>query len=103
MTCVLPLALIMPVETVCWYPKGLPMAITQSPTCTSSESPNSAGKKFSPSILMTARSVFGSMPTILECLYCFTIVSNHSDFIFRKTTDNVVIGQDIATFIYNNT
>ena len=37
-----PLALMMPAVTVCWSPKGEPMASTQSPTLTLSESPSTA-------------------------------------------------------------
>ena len=55
----------MPVETDCSRPKGLPMLITQSPTCRLLESPTSMGVSvLEPgSILMTARSLDSSVPT----------------------------------------
>ena len=47
-----------------WRPPGLPMAITISVTCRSSELPNSAGVSLSSvSIFSTARSVWVSSPT----------------------------------------
>ena len=45
-----------------WVPKGSPMATTASPTCSASESPNSAGVKPSASIFRTARSLVSSLP-----------------------------------------
>ena len=54
----------MPAVTVLAKPNGLPMAMTQSPTRVSSESPNSRkGSGSSDSTRSTARSVFGSRPT----------------------------------------
>src|SRR5262249_1052178 len=53
----------MPEVTLLSSPKGLPTAITHSPTSSCSESPRSAvGKLPSLSIFMTATSVFGSFP-----------------------------------------
>ncbi len=40
-----PLALMMPAVTVCWRPKGDPMASTQSPTLILSESPERGGRE----------------------------------------------------------
>ena len=59
-----PLALTMPAVTVCSRPKGLPIATTQSPTRMFDESPSlSAGISPCESILTSARSVFGSVPS----------------------------------------
>ena len=53
----------MPAVTVPPSPKGLPTAITQSPTLTASESPNSAkGSASSTGMESRARSVFSSVP-----------------------------------------
>ncbi len=59
------LAETMPAETVWERPKGLPMARTQSPTCALSELPILMVGRVRPlgSILMTAMSVSGSVPT----------------------------------------
>ena len=66
----LPFALTIPDVTVLVKPKGLPIAITQSPTLSSSELPKVALDSVAlESILRTARSVFGSRPRILA-LYC---------------------------------
>ena len=55
-----------PSVTVWSRPKGLPMAITHSPTSTLSESPKRAGCILpAPSTWTTARSLFGSEPTSL--------------------------------------
>jgi hypothetical protein len=55
----------MPEVTEPWRPSGLPTASTVSPICTESLSPNLAGvRPDTPSALTTARSVFGSVPTI---------------------------------------
>ena len=62
----LPLALTIPAVTVCSNPKGLPMAMTQSPTRSFSESPISATGRLSPAlILMRAMSVLASLPMTL--------------------------------------
>ena len=54
----------MPAVTVPPSPNGLPIAITQSPTRTASESPNeTAGSGASAFTRNTARSVFSSLPT----------------------------------------
>ena len=71
-------ALIIPAVTLLSNPKGLPIAIANSPTCTESESPSSAAVKPSLSILITAKSVCESVPTIfpsysLSSLYNFTV------------------------------
>ncbi len=58
------LALTMPVVTVCSSPKGLPIAMTGSPTCKRSESPNgSVASELASSIFSRAMSVLGSLPT----------------------------------------
>ena len=57
------LALTMPVVTVWSRPKGLPMAITGSPTCSRSESPKASVGRLLPSIFSRAMSVLGSLPT----------------------------------------
>ena len=57
-------ALTMPLVTVASRPKGEPTATTSSPTPSASESPIEAGvRPLTPSALMTARSVTGSVPT----------------------------------------
>ena len=56
------LALTMPAVTVLFSPKGLPTAITHSPTLIFSESPTGRVGRFLPSILMSARSVALSVP-----------------------------------------
>ena len=56
----------MPVETDCSLPKGLPMAMTHSPTTMSLESPISMGVSSAAEASftrMTARSLDGSAPT----------------------------------------
>ena len=61
-----PLALTTPTVTVWSKPNGLPMAMTHSPTRRASLSPRlSVGSGLSASILMRARSVFGSVPMTL--------------------------------------
>ena len=58
--------LTIPVETDCSLPKGLPIAITHSPTLRSSESPTSMGVRLLASTslsLITARSLEVSAPT----------------------------------------
>ena len=62
-----PLALMMPEVTVKvrFSPSGLPTARTHSPTRLSSLLPSGAGVRWSASILSTARSVPGSVPTTL--------------------------------------
>ncbi len=56
----------MPAVTVPPSPKGLPMASTQSPTRVWSESPHSSAySALSVSTLSSARSVFGSRPTMV--------------------------------------
>ena len=56
---------IIPPVTVFCIPKGLPTAIANSPTCTELELPNSAAVRPVLSILITAKSVWESVPTIL--------------------------------------
>ena len=58
-------ALIIPEETLLCSPKGFPIAITYSPTCTESESPSSAAVNPVLLILITAKSVWSSVPTIV--------------------------------------
>ena len=57
-----PLALTIPEVTVWFKPNGLPIAMTGSPTSSFSESPNGITGRFDASILMSAMSVFGSLP-----------------------------------------
>src|SRR5436190_1212715 len=58
-----PVALTMPVVTVCSSPKGLPIAITGSPTWSREESPRGTTGSPVASTLSNAMSVFGSRPT----------------------------------------
>ena len=58
-------ALIIPHVTLLCIPSGLPTAIANSPTLIESESANSAFDKPDFSILITAKSVCSSFPTIL--------------------------------------
>ena len=58
-----PLALTIPIVTVCPIPSGLPTASTTSPTRTVSESPGASVGRFAASIFSTARSLGGSDPT----------------------------------------
>src|SRR5438034_4951320 len=61
-----PLALTMPAVTVCSRPKGLPMAMTQSPTWRSVDLPKgTTGNGCLTLILIRAISVFSSEPTTL--------------------------------------
>ncbi len=60
-----PVALTMPVVTVRSRPKGLPIAITGSPTCSAPESPSGITGRPVASTLRSARSVRGSRPTTL--------------------------------------
>ncbi len=55
----------MPADTVCDSPNGLPIATTQSPTRTASESPSGVNGRFFSSTRSTATSVRGSWPTTL--------------------------------------
>ena len=57
-------ALTMPWVTVPTRPSGEPMAITASPTASPADDPIAATTGFATSTLTTARSVFGSRPTI---------------------------------------
>ena len=57
------LALTIPVVTVWSRPNGLPIAITGSPTWSRSESPSGSTGRVAASILSSARSVGGSVPT----------------------------------------
>ena len=51
-------------EVAVWpRPNGLPIAITKSPTCSASESPNFTSTRFFGSTRTTAMSVPGSAPT----------------------------------------
>ena len=68
------LAEIMPEVTVPPNPKGLPMAITQSPILALFESPNFTGINLSSDcILSTAKSDKGSAPTILALYSLFPL------------------------------
>ena len=58
-----PRAEMMPAVAVPPRPNGLPIATTQSPTRALSESPNATYGKPLASTLISARSVFGSLPT----------------------------------------
>ncbi|MGY4593606.1 hypothetical protein ACVWXL_001352 [Bradyrhizobium sp. GM22.5] len=58
-----PLAETMPAVTVPPRPKGLPTATTQSPIRGFWSENLTNGKSFLPSTLISARSVFGSVPT----------------------------------------
>ena len=81
-----PLALMMPAVTVCWRPKGEPMASTQSPTFILSESPSVAeGKVPPPWRRSTARSVRLSTPTSLA-LYFLPSAVIASISLARSTT-----------------
>src|SRR5262245_10089802 len=76
----------MPAVTVLLRPKGLPMAITQSPTCSDSESPSSAtGKSPFDWILRTARSVFGSRPRTLAVYSRLSVRVTRISFAFSTT------------------
>ena len=57
-------ALTIPWETVCPIPNGLPIASAMSPTRTGSEVPRAMAGRFSPSTLITAKSVSPSVPTM---------------------------------------
>ena len=59
------IALTIPAVTVRSSPNGLPIATTGSPTCIASESPSGSGvsARELASILRTARSLDGSVPT----------------------------------------
>jgi len=64
------LALMMPSVTEPSRPSGLPSASTVSPTCIFELSPNfAAARPETPSALMTARSVRGSVPMIFACAF----------------------------------
>src|SRR6185503_16205003 len=81
-----PLALMMPAVTVCWRPKGEPMASTQSPTLSLSESPSVAeGKVPPPWRRSTARSVRLSTPATLA-LYFLPSAVVASISLARSTT-----------------
>ena len=54
------MALTIPLETVASSAKGLPIAITASPTCTFSESPSGKNGKSRPEAFSTAISLFSS-------------------------------------------
>ena len=71
-------ALIIPAVTLLSKPSGLPIAIENSPTWTLSESPSSAAVKSVLSILITAKSVWESVPIIsplysVSSLYSLTV------------------------------
>jgi hypothetical protein len=57
-------ALMMPVVTVPASPSGEPIAITASPTRSPADLPREATVGLATSTLITARSVFGSRPTM---------------------------------------
>ena len=59
-----PSALTIPEVTVCPSPKGLPMAMTKSPTSRASLSPTGSAVRPSASIPSNAMSVPGSLPRI---------------------------------------
>ncbi len=61
-------ALTMPSVTVPTSPNGEPMAITPSPTTSPADEPIVATTGFATSTFTTARSVFGSRPTIRAAL-----------------------------------
>ena len=61
--CVRSSALTMPAVTVCPTLKGLPMASTASPTCSARTLPSVTTGRLGSSILSTAMSVSGSLPT----------------------------------------
>ena len=63
-----PTALMTPTVTVSLRPKGLPMAMTQSPISILAESPSGSTGKLSPSILIRATSESGSVPISLALL-----------------------------------
>ncbi len=80
-----PTALITPMVTVWFRPKGFPMANTISPTFSLVASPQGSAGSPLASILMTARSVFGSAPisfalksrlspsrTLISCAFSIT-------------------------------
>ena len=54
-----------------WMPSGSPMATTESPTRSESESPNSAAVRPSASIRKTARSLMVSLP-MSSAGYCWS-------------------------------
>ena len=68
------------------------MAMTHSPTRSSSESPSVTGvRSGASSILMTAMSVFGSRPTTFA-LYSLSFASLHDDLV--GVLDDVVVGEN---------
>ena len=77
-------------------PSGLPRASTWSPTCMASLSPNLAALRPSrPLALTTARSVFGSVPTILA-VGGLAVGEDHPDGVAGGGGDHVVVGQHVA-------
>src|SRR5450830_352644 len=67
----------MPDVTVSPTPSGLPTARTTSPTLTASESPMTRVGRLVASILTTARSVAGSVPTTLAVNAWLTLSARH--------------------------
>ena len=76
----------MPAVTVLLKPKGLPTAITQSPTRSAAELPKgAAGKSALASILITARSVLGSRPTSFALYSCLSLIVTEISWAFSTT------------------
>ncbi len=81
-----PRALTWPKETEPSNPRGLPMAMANSPTLTLSESPSVRGARGSFAwILITARSVSGSVPTT-SASYSLPLCSRTTIFSASSTT-----------------
>ena len=84
----------MPAVTVPPRPNGLPIAITQSPTRSLSESPNfTAVSGLSGLTFSTARSVFVSVPTSSALSL---VPSLQDDVDLVGVVDDVVVGDDDA-------
>nr|AAA23116.1 59-kDa immunogenic protein [Chlamydia trachomatis] len=86
-------ALTTPIVTVACNPKGFPIAIAQSPICSRSEFPKVKNGNFSAVILITARSVFGSNPTILGCVFLSIVESNMN---FSCILDYMMVSNNIT-------
>src|SRR6266480_1519217 len=87
------LALMMPAVTVACSPKGLPIAKTQSPTCTPSELPSFAtGSSLLASILITADNL-GGIPSGL---------ASQLDLDFCGLLDDVIVREDVAALVHDN-
>ncbi len=83
----------MPDVTVWPTPNGLPIASTTSPTCRWSTSPNAMTGSLSRSILSTARSDSGSVPTIVARPIA-AVAERHLDVV--GALDDVIVGQQVA-------